>query len=56
MKKENNRVIVGFGIIVIILILIIMSKQYEINVQRCINSGKSEHLCRTELSRWVNMI
>lgn len=50
-KQIFKKVIVGFGIIILILILSLFSISYEAGVQKCVNLGNSEEFCREELGK-----
>lgn len=48
-KRIYNFVVVGFGIIIILLLICLLSTSYEAGVQKCINAGNSEQFCREGL-------
>lgn len=48
-KRIYKIVIVGFGIIILILLLCLLSTSYEEGVQKCINAGNNESYCREGL-------
>lgn len=48
-KRLFSAVIVGFGIIILILLLCLLSTGYEAGVQKCINGGNTEEFCREGL-------
>lgn len=53
MKLEEKRlyeaVIVGFGIIIIILLLVIYSITYKVSVEKCVNAGHNINYCKEGL-------
>ena len=48
-KRLFSAVIVGFGIIILILLLCLLSTSYEEGVQKCVNAGHKENYCREGL-------
>lgn len=50
-KTLYNKVTVGFGILIILLVVCLLSVSYEKGVKKCIESGHNETFCRKELSK-----
>lgn len=50
-KQIFKRVIVGFGIIILIMFIALLSMSYENGVRRCIINGNTEEFCREELGK-----
>lgn len=52
LKDDNilyRKIIIGGAIIILILIACILSFSYETGVQKCINGGQNEKICREGL-------
>ena len=48
-KRIYSAVIVGFGIIILILLLVLLSKGYESSVEKCVNAGYDKNYCEEGL-------